>query len=210
MEHWLSRNRCHPKAKQRFTVDGNEFLLGGKVGDGAAGLVRKATRLADDRAVAIKFLAPDPKYIEQSVFDDVAIRFRREGERGASLEHPHLIEIWSYCENTDGELFAAKEPKNPFLLMEYIQGKTLESYIKNRPAEEVGVFTVTRERLHIAVQIADALQHLQKARLIHRDVKPANIYLLKDPSRKNYPLVKLRPSSNATTISLGSIRSTSR
>lgn len=191
MEHWLSRNRCHPKVKQHFTVGGNEYVLGGKIGDGAAGLVRKATQLANDSTVAVKFLAPDPKYIEQSVFDDVATRFKREGERGAALEHPHLIDVWSYCENTDGELFAAKQPKNPFLLMEYMRGKTLESYINNCPSEAAGVFTVTREKLHIALQIADALQHLQKSRLIHRDVKPANIYLLKDPSDRKYPLVKL-------------------
>lgn len=76
MAHRLSRDLCKPKAGLIFHVGGHEYKLGGKVGDGAAGLVRRATRRTGNRLRAIKFLAPDPKYIEVSAFDDVAARFR--------------------------------------------------------------------------------------------------------------------------------------
>lgn len=191
MTHPLSRTQCRPKAKQRFTVDGHEHVLGGSIGDGAAGVVRKATRVNDDMPLAVKFLAPDPKYIDEAVFDDVANRFRREGERGAKLDHPHLISIYSYCENVDGDSFATREPTNPFLLMEHIRGRTLESYILKQPSDEQGVFAITRPRLHIAIQLATALENLHKSKLIHRDVKPSNIFLSRSPKGGEYPFVKL-------------------
>jgi len=72
MSHWLSRNKCKPESGQRFWVDNSEYVLRGKLGDGAAALVRQARRLADEAELAIKFLAPDPKYIDESVLDDVA------------------------------------------------------------------------------------------------------------------------------------------
>jgi serine/threonine-protein kinase len=178
-------------AGQRFVVNGDEYDLGGHIGDGAVGLVRKATRLKDDAQRAVKFLAPDPKYIEESVFDDVACRFRREGERGSNLKHPHLITTYAYCENTDGNAFDSEEPKNPFLLMEYVHGRPLENYIRRLPSKQQKVFTITRERLNIAIQIANALDELHRKRLIHRDVKPANIFISKVVGDGGYPLAKL-------------------
>src|SRR6266478_1409713 len=127
MAHGLSRELCRPMAGQQFVVNGEQYVLGGALGDGAVGVVRKATRSSDGARRAVKFLAPDPKYIEEAVFSDVAGRFRREGERGARLKHPHLMTVFSYSENEDGEVFESRDPKNPFLLMEHIQGKTLES-----------------------------------------------------------------------------------
>ena len=49
------------------------------IGDGAAGIVRKAKAISSGKIVAVKFLAPDPKYIDISAFDEVAQRFKREG-----------------------------------------------------------------------------------------------------------------------------------
>jgi hypothetical protein len=72
-------------------VGKEEYELEGKIGDGAVGLVRRARRVKDGIIRAIKFLAPDPKYIEESSFDDVAARFRREGERGSQLVAVHAV-----------------------------------------------------------------------------------------------------------------------
>lgn len=191
MAHPLSRNLCRPKAKQHFTLNKRTYVLAGAIGDGAVGLVRKAKRVDSDELLAVKFLAPDPKYIEESVFDDVGNRFRREGERGAKLDHPHLIEIHYYCDNKDGNVFDTEGPNNPFLLMEYIGGTTLERYILKRSPEEQGIFAITQPKLHIAIQIAEALEHLHKAKLTHRDVKPANIFLSGNKNSNKYPFVKL-------------------
>lgn len=191
MEHPLSRKLCRPKAKQEFKVDERYYVLGGSVGDGAAGIVRKATVKSSSTPVAIKFLAPDPKYIDEAVFDDVASRFKREGLRGAQLDYPHLLQIYAYCENTDGNLFEDGDPKNPFLVMEHIQGKTLESYIRKLPNGDSREFSVTQAKLHIAIQLASALENLHKHKLVHRDVKPANIFLSKGPRGGDYLFVKL-------------------
>ena len=66
---------------------------GGKLGDGATGLVRKAIRTRDEREFAVKFLAPDPKYIEESVFDDVAVRFRRFHPWNGKAKSNHALSI---------------------------------------------------------------------------------------------------------------------
>ena len=85
--HPLARPLCKLEAGLRFAVAGRPYVLGGTIGNGAVGIVRAAKDLQSDRRVAVKFLAPDPKYILPEVFDDVAERFRREGQRGAALRH---------------------------------------------------------------------------------------------------------------------------
>ncbi|HYH84409.1 MAG TPA: hypothetical protein VEX60_02940, partial [Pyrinomonadaceae bacterium] len=64
MSHPLSREFCRPMAGQKFKVDSKEYVLGGALGDGAVGLVRRASLANDAQEYAVKFLAPDPKYIE--------------------------------------------------------------------------------------------------------------------------------------------------
>jgi eukaryotic-like serine/threonine-protein kinase len=177
MSHKLARNYCKPQVGQHFGCGGKTYELKGNIGDGAVGIVRKALPLEGGPLIAIKFLAPDPKYIDETVFEDVAARFKREGERGLHLSHDNLIRILGYEENSDGRAFRNRSPRNPFLIMEYISGKTLESYIKNIPVAERGSFLLDRPRLSIAIQICQALEYLKNHRLIHRDVKPANIFL---------------------------------
>ncbi len=189
MERELSRDRCNPIAGQKLWIDSTEYILGGKVGDGATSIVYKANRMGDGQTVAIKFLAPDPKYIDVEAFDNVAARFKREGEKGTQLEHPHLITIFSYNANEKGDCFDSCSPDNPFLVMEFIHGRTLEDYIKKFPGRRPG-FEINQGRLHIAIQVARALEDLHKKRLVHRDVKPANIFI-KKATHYGYPLVKL-------------------
>lgn len=191
MSNDLSREFCRPRAGHKVRVQGVEYVLGGELGDGAIGIVRKAVRVEDNRQFAIKFLAPDPKYIEESVFPDVAARFKREGERGAKLDHPNLLKIFAYEENVEGVNFEDNYPTNPFLLMERVDGKSLESYIRRRPATEKGKFIITKEKLSIAIQVANAIADLHRSRLIHRDIKPANIFLCSVNGSRNEPLTKV-------------------
>src|SRR5689334_9972855 len=121
MSHRLSRENCKATEGQLLFARGDEYRLGGKLGDGATGLVRRAIRTKDKQEFAVKFLAPDPKYIEESVFDDVAVRFRREGERGTKLYHSNLVQIHAYGENDDPAKKPNAIPANPYILMELVR-----------------------------------------------------------------------------------------
>jgi serine/threonine-protein kinase len=176
--HRLARSRCHPQVGQRFTAGGREYEFMGSLGDGAVGLVRKAQSLLDNKIVAVKLLAPDPKYIDIAAFDDVEQRFKREGLRGAHLRDENLVEIVAYEENADGCCFKGGVVKNPFIVMEYVRGSTLESFIKRMGgSSELGKTHVTAQTLSIARSVAQALRYLHEHKVIHRDVKPANIFL---------------------------------
>jgi serine/threonine protein kinase len=161
MSHLLSRKFCNPAVGQKLKVEGVDYALAGKLGDGAAGLVRRAFRLEDKDEFAIKFLAPDPKYIDEAVFNDVAMRFRREGQRSPQLSHANLVRIHAYADNEKGCAFSSGHPKNPFILMEIVKGMTLESYIKRDERRRIEknqpkAFMLTPERLSIAAHVAEA------------------------------------------------------
>jgi serine/threonine-protein kinase len=171
-------------------VDGITYTLRGKIGDGAVGIVRRATYGSQDSNVAVKFLAPDSKYIEEASFDDVALRFKHEGQRGKKLDHDRLVKILGYAENVNGECFVGEGPKNPFLVMEFVNGRTLESEIRANDVALAGKLDINRERLFLAIQIADAVKHVHSHKLVHRDVKPANIFISGHTRRNNLPRIK--------------------
>lgn len=176
--HRLARYRCRPHVGQRFTAGNEKYEFLGSIGDGAVGLVRKAKNLAKDTIVAVKVLAPDPKYIDPAAFDDVEQRFKREGSRGAHLRDDNLVEIIAYEGNEEGCCFENARVKNPFIVMEFVKGRTLESLIKKIGASSTaGKTHITRQTLTIAHSVAKALQYLHDRKLVHRDVKPANIFL---------------------------------
>lgn len=176
--HRLARQKCHPRFGEHFTAGGQKYEFLGNIGDGAVGLVRKARNQTTGRVVAVKVLAPDPKYIDEAVFEDVEQRFKREGTRGAHLEHPNLVKIIAHEDNENGSSFEKGTVKNPFFVMEYVGGRTLESLIKNiGSSSQLGKTHVTKQTLSIASRVADALQYLHGRGIIHRDVKPANIFL---------------------------------
>lgn len=176
--HRLARNKCHPRVGQRFTASGKSYEFLGSLGDGAVGLVRKARNLETGRVVAIKVLAPDPKYIDEAAFDDVEQRFGREGNRGAHLRDENLVEIISYEDNPKGSCFAGGGVENPFIVMEFVGGRTLESLIRRIGSSSVpGATHVTEQTLFIASRISRALRYLHERKVVHRDVKPTNVFL---------------------------------
>ncbi|APW61821.1 Serine/threonine-protein kinase PK-1 [Paludisphaera borealis] len=128
-----------------------------RIGEGGMGVVYKGFHNDLDIPVAVKFLNPS-----HSAQAHGAERFLREARLAARLNHPGIVRVFD-CGEKDGHLF---------IVMEFIDGQSLEDHIHERQA--VGV----DRSLQIAEEVARALgEALSQVGVIHRDVKPANILL---------------------------------
>ena len=167
----------------------NRYELLEKIGEGGMGSVYKAKCHLLNRFVAVKILKA-----ELNNDEDFVARFKREATSIASLSHPNIVNVHDV---------GAEEHIN-FIVMEYIDGKTLKQIIK-----ENGRIS-SRETLDIVFQVAKALECAHKNNIIHRDIKPDNIMIMEDNMVKvmDFGIAKVDDSRTVTNSNnvMGTVR----
>ncbi|MEG1987261.1 MAG: Stk1 family PASTA domain-containing Ser/Thr kinase [Bacilli bacterium] len=136
----------------------DRYLIIRSIGEGGMANVYLAHDVILDRDVAIKVLRGDLANDEKFVR-----RFQREALSASSLSHPNIVEMYDVGEDNG----------TYYIVMEYVDGKTLKQLVKKR-----GALTLS-ESIDIMLQLTEGIEQAHEAGIVHRDIKPQNI-LIKD------------------------------
>lgn len=163
---------------------GNRYVVLEEIGGGGMAVVYKARCTLLNRIVAIKVLRPEYSHDENFV-----MRFRREAQAAASLSHPNIVNIYD----------VGQEDGIYFIVMEYVEGKTLKELIREEaplPPSKV---------IEIAKQICDALECAHKNKIVHRDIKPHNIIITSEGMVKVTDFGIARAATGSTITNTGGL-----
>ena len=165
----------------------NRYEILEVIGTGGMAVVYKARCHRLNRLVAVKILKDD--YMEDEEFRR---RFHSESQAVAMLSHPNIVSIYDVSTSITAD----------YIVMELIDGITLKQYM-----EKKGVLN-WKETLHFAIQIGKALEHAHGRGIVHRDIKPHNVMVLKNGSVKvtDFGIARVMSQSNTLTKeALGSV-----
>ncbi len=142
------------------TIDGR-YEVSTLLGRGGMAEVRRGQDLRLGRTVAIKRLRSD-----LAIDPMFQARFRREAQSAASLNHPAIVSVYDTGEET-----SASGVSIPYIVMEYVEGKTLREILRE------GRKLLPERALEIVTGVLSALDYSHRAGIVHRDIKPANVML---------------------------------
>lgn len=165
----------------------NRYEILEVIGTGGMAVVYKARCHRLNRLVAIKILKE-----EYSQDEEFRRRFHAESQAVAMLNHPNIVSVYDVSTSGDAD----------YIVMELVDGMTLKQYMEKR-----GILN-WKEALHFAMQIAKALEHAHNQGIVHRDIKPHNVMILKNGSAKvtDFGIARIMSSQNTLTKeALGSV-----
>ena len=165
----------------------NRYEILEVIGTGGMAVVYKARCHRLNRLVAVKILKDD--YLED---EDFRRRFHTESQAVAMLSHPNIVSVYDVSTSLTAD----------YIVMELIEGISLKQYM-----EKKGVLN-WKETLHFAIQIAKALEHAHSRGIVHRDIKPHNVMVLKNGSVKvtDFGIARMMSKGNTLTKeALGSV-----
>lgn len=164
----------------------DRYRLERRLGHGGMAVVWLGRDEVLDRPVAVKVLADtlasDPGFVT---------RFRREATTAAGLSHPNLVDVYDFSE----------EGERPYLVMQFVPGETLAARLEGGE----GV-----DRTELARELLEALDHIHRAGILHRDVKPGNVILEPDGTAKLIDFGIARPLDATALTSTGLVLGTER
>jgi eukaryotic-like serine/threonine-protein kinase len=169
-----------------------------QVGQGGMGKVYKAQDTKLDRLVALKFL-PSPLLTTKDEKD----RFILEAKTASAINHPNICTIYDVQETPSAEASEVKFDSQLFIVMEYVDGKTLKE--KKNLSE--------KQMLEIGIQVAEGLAVAHEKGIVHRDIKPENIMVRQDGITQimDFGLSKLYSAENTSRLTKsGTIMGTAR
>ncbi len=160
------------------------YRIAGILGRGAMGMVYLGYDEAIDRKVAIKTI--HRRLLRGEDGAEWLARFRREVRAAGRCLHPNIVTIFEYGE----------EDEVPYIVMEYVQGRELRDYLKERQPLPLA------NAVAVIVQVLQALGHAHQGGVIHRDIKPGNIILLADGQVKvtDFGIARLETAIGMTQV----------
>lgn len=158
------------------TLD-NRYEIMEVIGSGGMAVVYKALCHRLNRYVAVKVLKDE--FANDNEFRE---HFRAESQAVAMLSHPNIVSVYDFSRDYNCQ----------YIVMELLEGITLKQYMQKKGALS------WKEELHFATQIAKALSHAHSKGIVHRDIKPQNIMVVKDGSIKvaDFGIAHLQNESN--------------